>query len=425
MKISAGMSVQPRNIKRCVGFTPFPWQRAVISDVCRNGAEGTYVVKSRRQCGKSVMCENILLWYALNHAGSVSAVVSPTLAQARKLFRDIVEAVYEGKVMTRYNETLLEITFINKSRIFFRASEQKDALRGYTLKGGVLILDECVYIPDDILPLVLPWTQVHRCPVLMVSTPKFKNGFFYRYFSAGMAGEKYARSYDWTEYDTSALLSAEQLEMYRQQLPKNQFLSEYMGEFLDTDGMVFTGFRDCMGSPEKGRKLYVGIDFGAGGGNDFTVLTAVNDNGEQEDLIYFNTLSTTQQIDALSDWLELNYNRIELVVPELNSIGTPMTELLMERFPTLSFEGFKTTNQSKGEIVVALQKAFEKKEITILEDASQAVELGAYSAEYNPRTHNTSYNAPLGLHDDKVMALCFAWYGYLNATGAGYSVSFL
>lgn len=411
--------------KRYVGFKPYPWQREVIDGVCAPGATGTHCVRSRRQCGKSLMLENILLWYALNHSGSVSAAISPTLSQARKLFRDIVEAVYEGRVMKKYNETLLEIAFINGSRLIFRSYAQKEALRGYTIKNGILCIDEAAYIPDDVLPLVLPWVQVHKCPVLVVSTPTFKSGFFYRYFSAGQAGEDYVKSYDWTLYDTSALLSAEQLEMYRKQLPENQFKSEYLGEFLDTDGMVFTRFRERMGAAEKGKKLYVGIDFGAGGGNDYTVLCAINDLGQQEDLLYFNNLSTSQQLDAISDWIELNYDRIEVIVPELNSIGTPMTDMLIERWPGVSFEGFKTTNQSKGEIVLLLQKAFEQGEIQIMEDEAQAVELGVYSAEYNPRTHNTTYNAPLGLHDDKVMALCFAWFAYKTLAGGGYSVTFM
>jgi len=412
--------------RRFVGFKPFPWQRAVITDLCTPTSKGkTFVVKSRRQCGKSVMIENILLWFALNIQGSVSAAVSPTLSQSRKLFKDIVKAIYSSKVIKKYNETLLTIELINGSTIFFKSSEQKDALRGYTLTG-VLCIDESVYIPDDILELCLPWTQVHKCPVLMVSTPKFKTGFFYRFFSAGLSGVKNILSYDWMKFDTSALLSDEQLEYYRQMLPKNQFLSEYMGEFLDTDGLVFTGFRDCMGAPEKGNKLYIGIDWGAGGGNDYTVICAINEHGQQEDLLYWNNKSTQQQIDAVCDYIDLNYNRIALIVPELNSIGTPYTDLVMQRYPTLSFEGFHTLNNTKAELVTALQTAFEKHTIQILEDEGQAVELGAYSAEYNPKTHNTYYNAPQGLHDDKVMALCFAWYAYQNAGGSGkYNVSFL
>lgn len=241
-------------VRKYVGFKPFPWQRDVINGICRDDAKGVHCVKSRRQCGKSAMIANVLLWFALNRQGSVSAAVSPTMAQARKLYRDIVEAVYESKVMRRYNETLLEIVFINGSRLFFRSAEMGDALRGYVCTG-VICLDEAAYLNDSILPLVLPWGQVHHCPYLICSSPRMKAGFFYRYFAAGLSKQKWCTSYDWAKYDTSALLSEEQLEQYRQQLPKNQFRSEYLGEFLDTEGMVFTGFRECMGKASRGEAV--------------------------------------------------------------------------------------------------------------------------------------------------------------------------
>ena len=167
-------------VRNYVGFRPYEWQRAVINTVCCDSSKGkTVVVKSRRQCGKSIMLENILLWFALNRAGSVSAAISPTLNQSRKLYNDIFKAINGTGVLVKKNESLLTMKFVNGSEIFFKSAEQKDALRGYTI-SGILCLDESVFIGDDVLELVLPWTQVHRAPLLILSTPKYKTGFFYR-----------------------------------------------------------------------------------------------------------------------------------------------------------------------------------------------------------------------------------------------------
>ena len=182
--------------------------------------------KSRRQCGKSIMMENLLLWYACNKQNSVSALVSPTLPQARKVFKDIVNAVEKTGVIKKKNETLLEITLINGSQIFMRSAEQRDALRGYTVTG-ILCIDEAVFMTDDILERVLPWVQVHKAPILMVSSPRFKTGFFWRYYSMATDDANISRV-DWNNWDTSALLTEEQLEMYKRMLPKAQFTSEYM-----------------------------------------------------------------------------------------------------------------------------------------------------------------------------------------------------
>lgn len=416
----------------CRGFTPYAWQRAVIDRVTGDNARGkTVVCKSRRQCGKSIMIENLLLYYALNYAGGVSAVVSPTLAQARKVFKDINNAVQTSGVIKRKNETLLEMTFINGSQILFKSAEQKDALRGYTIRRGILCIDEAAYISDDILECVLPWVQVHRCPVLMVSSPKFKAGFFWRYFSMGLDEEnKDVSLVDWCDFDTSALLTEEQFEMYRRIMPKAQFLSEYEGQFLDEEGLVFAGFRDCIKAEIVGNysKLYVGIDWGAGGGGDYTVISTIDDSGKQRHVKYWNDKPTGAQIDTVFNFIKENRNRIALVVPETNSIGQPYTDLLTERLKQagiqVKVEGFNTSNTSKNDIVSNLQVAFENHQIEILDDSHQSAELGIFEMQYNMKTRVITYSAPQGMHDDTCMALAFAWRAYQMANKTGrYTVS--
>lgn len=416
----------------CRGFTPYAWQRAVIDKVTGDNARGkTVVCKSRRQCGKSIMIENLLLYYALNYAGGVSAVVSPTLAQARKVFKDINNAVQTSGVIKRKNETLLEMTFINGSQILFKSAEQKDALRGYTIRRGILCIDEAAYISDDILECVLPWVQVHRCPVLMVSSPKFKAGFFWRYFSMGLDEEnKDVSLVDWCDFDTSALLTEEQFEMYRRIMPKAQFLSEYEGQFLDEEGLVFAGFRDCIKTEIVGNysKLYVGIDWGAGGGGDYTVISTIDDSGKQRHVKYWNDKPTGAQIDTVFNFIKENRNRIALVVPETNSIGQPYTDLLTERLKQagiqVKVEGFNTSNTSKNDIVSNLQVAFENHQIEILDDSHQSAELGIFEMQYNMKTRVITYSAPQGMHDDTCMALAFAWRAYQMANKTGrYTVS--
>lgn len=416
----------------CRGFTPYAWQRAVIDRVTGDNARGkTVVCKSRRQCGKSIMIENLLLYYALNYAGGVSAVVSPTLAQARKVFKDINNAVQLSGVIKRKNETLLEMTFINGSQILFKSAEQKDALRGYTIRRGILCIDEAAYISDDILECVLPWVQVHRCPVLMVSSPKFKAGFFWRYFSMGLDEEnKDVSLVDWCDFDTSALLTEEQFEMYRRIMPKAQFLSEYEGQFLDEEGLVFAGFRDCIKAEIVGNysKLYVGIDWGAGGGGDYTVISTIDDSGKQRHVKYWNDKPTGAQIDTVFNFIKENRSRIALVVPETNSIGQPYTDLLTERLKQagiqVKVEGFNTSNTSKNDIVSNLQVAFENHQIEILDDSHQSAELGIFEMQYNMKTRVITYSAPQGMHDDTCMALAFAWRAYQMANKTGrYTVS--
>lgn len=403
------------------GYQPYPWQLAVhkqLDYAYRSGK--VYVVKARRQVGKSIMIEQELLRFAITYGRTVSACVSPTLSQARKIFQDIIDCIIDSGVVKKKNETLLEIELINGSRIFFKSAEQKDSLRGYTI-SGILCIDECAFISDEIFNMLLPWCNVHKAPILLTSTPKFKEGFYWSYWNLGLdKNNENVISIDFNNYDTSILLTLEKLEEYRRILPKGQFLTEYLGEFLDTDGVVFEGFKDCAyDGSGLFDELYVGIDWGSGGGNDYTVISALNSKAEQVYLKYFNDMNTTQQIDYIVDWINRNKKVIKLVQPELNSIGTPMTELLTEKCKGIKIEGATTTNTSKVEMVNALQVAFENKGISIIEDDKQLRELGMYECQFNARTKNVTYNAPQGHNDDTVIALGLSYMAWKNKNKKG------
>lgn len=218
------------------------------------------------------------------------------------------------------------------------------------------------------------------------------------------------------------------LEEYRKILPPNQFKSEYLGEFLDDDGTVFTNFKDCVGysTIEANDKLIVGIDWSSGGGGDDTVITVLTDKGKQVILEYFNISSVSNQIERIARILRPLVPQIKLVKAELNSIGTPFTEMLRQKMPMLRVEGFLTTNKSKADIIGKLQVAFENREITLIDDEKQMKELGAYAMDFNPRTKVITYNAPNGMNDDICMALAICYDGYKQFSKFGsYSISIL
>lgn len=388
----------------------FDWQLAVHRGLQKygKGSGHIHICKSKRQVGKSLLLIGELLCFAINHSGTVNGCISPTLNQSRKLYKEILKITQDTGVIKKKNDSLLEIEFINNSTILFKSAEQRDNLRGYTYTG-LLCIDEAAYIADEIYSIVKPSTDVHKTPVLIVSTPKFRLGFFFELFNKGITGDyPNISSYDFNEYDTSMLLSEESLEMYRQMLPKNQFLTEYLGEFMDSDSSVFSGFKECVREAENGeyKELFVGIDWGNGTNNDDTVITAVNERGEQVFLEYFNNRNTTEQIEFIAEYLK-QHPKIKLIYAEYNSLGKPLTDLLRDK-TKVKIENWLTTNESKARIVSQLQVAFEQKKIALLKDDKQTAELAMYEASYNMKTGNVSYNAPAGGHDDICVALMLA-----------------
>jgi hypothetical protein len=419
-----------KNVRTYQGIDLFPWQLSVHKGLLRYGINSNHihVVKSKRQVGKSLLIQGELLYFSLNYAKTINCCISPTLNQARKIYKDILNGVERSGVIKKKNDSLLEITFINDSTILFKSAEQKDNLRGYTYTG-LLAIDEASYINDEIFSIVKPSTDVHRCPILITSTPKFRIGFFFELYQKGLTGTKGISSYDFNDFDTSALLSKEALEMYKQMLPKNQYLTEYLGEFLDSDSSVFCGFKECIKAPlsNEYKELYIGIDWGNGTNNDDTVICGINERGEEVFVEAFNNKNTTEQIDYISLYLQAYMPKIKKILCESNSLGKPLTELLRTKINKSGLiDDWTTTNQSKARLVSQLQVAFEQQKITLLNDDKQTAELSMYEATYNMKTGNISYNAPVGGHDDICIALMLAWECKQNIMKTGqYSFLFI
>lgn len=404
-------------IRSFTGYTPYNFQRAVINEVCPKEfyrKKKTVVVKSSRQKGKTITVANILLFYAINHR-TKNYYIAPTLKQAKEIYKTITSAIGNSGIVKTSNATDLIIGLINGSKINFKSAEQgTEALRGYTC-DGILCIDEAAFIDDEIFHTILPWTDFNKADILMTSTPFVKAGFFWDYYNYGLEGSHNTVTIDWSDIrykdEIDKILTPEMLEEYRSILPANTFKTEYLGEWLDDDGSVFLNFKNCteINKISPNDKLFAGIDWGNGGNNDDTVLSILNQNAKQVYLGYKNNLSPTQQIDWISGVLKPIKNQIVVCKPELNSIGTPYTDMLKKRLQYMKIEGFNTSNQSKNEIVSQLQVAFEQEKIKILPDEKQLRELSYYAAEYNLKTKTLTFNAPNGLNDDIPIALMLSY----------------
>lgn len=413
-------------VRKYIGFTPYLHQKAVIEELRNARGTGKVVVcKSSRQKGKSYMIANLLLYYAINYCNTKNYCLSPSFKQAKNIYQTIVDAIIKSGVVKSKNKSDLVITLINGSTINFKSAEQREQLRGYT--ADFVCVDEAAYIPDSIFHIILPWTDAKKAPLLMVSSPFVKNGFFFQYYSYGLEHSHNTVTIDWSNelYKESIeqILSASKLEEYRQVLPKNVFLTEYLGEWLDDEGTVFTNIKACLKKLEiqPTDKLFVGIDWSNQGEQDYTVISVFNQNGNQVMLKYFNNTTPLRQIQLIVAQLEPYAKQISIICCESNSIGTPYTELLKEKSQILAQKVvlFNTSNTSKNAGVLNLQTAMENNEVTLLDDEKQKNEFSYFSATYNPKTRNVSYAAPQGLHDDIVMATVFAYDALKNGKVVG------
>lgn len=408
------------------------YQKAVWDFLCTTEETPSHysgkvaVVKSIRQSGKSFLAQMLLICFALKKQ-CTSAIYEPTLKQARVQFKSIVKFFRGSDIISKSNETMLEIEFSNGSIIYFKSTEQSS--RGFTI-SGILILDECAYLAEDVIFEILPLINANNAPLLIISTPFISDGYYYKMFQKGlMDPTDTLKSFDWSkEPERERFLTAERKEFYKQTMSKSKFTTEVLGEFLSDDGMLFRNIEACTTDekPNISGKLFIGVDWGSGTENDFTVICIINDNGEECGLYTINNQSPMQQIDWVGNIIKDLSTKatIAKLTCEANSIGAVYIDALKHKIGgKIKINEFVTTNKSKQDLVTTLQLALENKDITLMRDDEQLNQLRSYEAQINPRTKSISYNGKAGVHDDIVIALMLAYYSYKQRLG-NYSITF-
>lgn len=387
----------------------YPWQRQVISSLKESWKGYTHVIKSKRQCGKSVMIEAILISTAINRSKSTSICLSPTLEQARKVFREIKDVIKPTKVYYKHNDLQLVIRLRNGSEILFKSAEQKDGLRGYTVTG-IYCIDEAAYIPDDIFYETLAWVNVSQAPVVICSTPNHKVGFFFKYYMLGFENGNKVFNYDWSEFDTSELLPTDKLEEYRRQLPASKFRTEFLGEFLDNEGGVFGEYDEIISNKvDEGLNCYMGIDWGSGQGQDETAIAIFNSNRQMIGLHHFSDKDETQTINYIIELMK-KYKPLKCLV-EGNSIGQIFYGLLDKAIKANSLPvmllKFTTTNESKEKLINNFQVAMQQHNVQILDIQALKIQMDMYEMKLSKNGKRT-YNAATGYHDDCIISMLLA-----------------
>jgi len=374
-----------------------------------SGTGHTFVIKSPRQCGKTYFLKYVLLYYALAFPGSKSILLEPVGYAARRVQRELNKDLKKSKLVESSNMTDGYISFVNGSEIHFKSAEQGENLRGLTATG-IFVIDEASYIQDWIYEICLPFCNVARAPKLIVSTPLFKEGFFYNEFS-----DKDNTCFDWNRdrYDFSAFLSQEDIDKYRKKYTKQKFMTEIMGQFIEAMSEVFGNFKACVVTPVDMKPVYGGIDWGAGAENDETVLTLMNKDRQVVYRWATAEMEPTAQIEALASVIN-SFPSLKAVYIEKNSIGNVYLSMLRKKVSNIALiRAFDTTNEQKREIIERLIVAFEQRTIGIDNDPILWAQLAGFAVKKIKKGY-TYGNDKDKTHDDRVLSLAFCYSLFEN-----------
>lgn len=273
----------------------------------------------------------------------------------------------------------------------------------------LVVLDEAARIAEGVWSeTIQPTLADVDGDALLITTPRGHNWVWREAIAA--KGDKSGRMRFWQapssanpnpNIQRAALLA-------RERVSDRTYRQEWLAEFVEDGGGVFRKAKEAARAkrqdrPIEGHRYAIGVDWAKT--SDFTVF-AVWDITIKA-LIYLdrmNMIDYTVQMGRLDALVQLFHPFI--IIPELNSMGGPLAELLLGR--GLPVRPFTTTNASKGMAVDALALAFERGEATIIDDPVLVGELQAYESERLP-SGLLRYSAPEGMHDDCVMAAVMGW----------------
>jgi hypothetical protein len=357
--------------------------------------------------GKTLIAENMALYWALNHSNCVIYWVSPTDSQAQKCFTDIKKSIIEGGLIksSKQSKGDTEIFFKNGSKILFRSAASEDSLRGQSV--DYMILDEAAFIKKTTIEeILLPMLNVKGKKCLFISTPKGKN-YLYDYFLKGNDNPKW-KSIRYSTYD-SPYANEELINLFKETLPEKLFKQEIEAEFVDS-ASIFNNISELMcldkiDEPIEGKKYWAGIDIGLL--VDASVLTILDEDGN---LVKYYRWTNIESPDLINKIIEINSKwKFQKIAIENNNQGLTIYQDLKRKINNII--DFNTNSKTKPELINHLIHLFNMKLIKMIKDEYLRIEFEAFIFKQNDNG-NIKFMAESGFHDDCVMSFAIGRWCY-------------
>jgi len=384
-------------------FSPHKGQKQIIDGFADSGHKFG-IVATGRQFGKSLLAQNMMLYWLLQNPNQKGSWITPVYNQCKKIFSELTNAAHP--LISAQNKADLTITFINGSTLQFLSTDNYNTIRGFSFH--YMVIDEAAFIKEAAInEAVLPTLTALGRKCLMISTPKSKN-WFYEYFLRGNTSNNVYISFKGISRDNPYVSKDFLIEQHKS-LPRDIYYQEYLAEFTDAGNDVFTNLDlvcmiDEWGIPKRSERYYIGVDTGIT--NDFTVCTIQSESGRVEKIIRTNG----RTFEEIGKDIVLECSKWNVVggFCETNGIGLAMYELLKPRIRKLM--PFTTTQDSKTEGVRKLIYDIQEGKVELPSKKLMPEcfdEMSAYTFKY-AANGNISFTHPQGLHDDIVDAIMLA-----------------
>jgi hypothetical protein len=395
-------------------FEPHKGQKKVI-DGFANSKHKFGVVATGRQYGKSLLAQNLLLYWLLSKPNQKGGWVAPIYNQCKKVFQELVNASHD--VILEKNKADLTIKFINGSTLVFLSAERSDSVRGFSF--NYLVLDEAAFIKENSLTeAIFPTLTAIGKKCLIISTPKSKN-WFYNYHLKGQQDNPNYISFTGTSFD-NPYADNDFIKEQSISLPTDIFRQEYLAEFTDAGSEVFRNLDiscriNSYETTNKRERCYFGVDTALSA--DYSVLSIMSESGRILNLVRINgeaiTSIASKFIQILSGY------SIAGGYIETNSIGQAMFDIVSPKIRKA--KKWVMSQDSKMKIVRGM---IEDLENGVIELPSKQLEpqcfreFSLYTYKLSPNG-KLSFSHPSGEFDDIVDSICMANHARNTMIGSG------
>ncbi len=304
-----------------------------------------------------------------------------------------------------------KILTIGGSYIDFRSVDKPENIEGFGydyafLNEAGIILKDAYLWHNAIRPML--WD--YKCKTIVGGTPKGK-GVFHELYERGLDPlQPDFAAFHYTSFDNPYLPKGV-IEEDMKSMPQRVIDQEIYAKFLDDTGVVFRGVSDIAileptderMKPQEGHVYIIGCDLAKL--VDYTVVVVYDrTNNEQVFQMRFNQLewpAIRQRIREVSR----KYNNA-LVLLDSTGVGEPTFDDLSRIGVPIQPVHF--TNEIKRQIIEKLANWIELRSLKMLKLDETINELTAFTYDISDKTDRVFYGAPVGFHDDIVIAHALA-----------------
>jgi hypothetical protein len=389
-----------------VGWTPHPAQQKVL-EAWNNPKIREIVLAAGTRFGKSALCGIIALSELLKDNRRVW-IVAPSYDLANKVFRYVEEFVANGfpgsemKVSRRLPQSI-----VTKwgSTLECKSTENLTSLLGEEL--DLVIMDECSRQPEE------AWESYVRQRLtsrkgrsVKISTPRGQNWFWREWKKAKDSDD--CAAFQFASIEGVSIDQAE-WEREKSRTPEKIFQQEYEASFLPGSAGIFTNIKKCItGELEEYNPSHLytmGVDLGRY--EDFTVIVVIDRmTNHVVHFDRFNTVDWSIQKEIIAETSRKYGNASIFIDSTAITIGDAyVNELADEGFCVF---GYKISgNTSKRQLVEKGVVMVNQNQISFPQIDDLVDELYAFTYKISDGGV-IRYEAPDGMHDDCVIALCLA-----------------